>query len=82
MVIEAGVHVAQALHALLGRHRDRHEAAEETALHAQPVLAACLIVGVQDLVGDPGHPVSIQPADVCLRGGGAGGHREGVMGRE
>lgn len=46
--------MTQSLHAVLGGERDRHEAAEETPLHTEPVLPAVLVVGMKDLVGDPG----------------------------
>ena len=59
--------MTQPLHAVLRGERERHETAEEAALHAQPVLSTVLVVGVEDLVGDPGHSVCVQSTDTHFR---------------
>ena len=66
MVIKAAVDVACPLHAILHGQCDGDETAEEAALHTQPVFTAVLVVGVQDLVGDPCHAVCVEVADSCL----------------
>lgn len=65
-VIQSGVYVAHTLHPILGRHGDRYQATEETDLHTHSVFTAVLVVGVQDLIRYPCHPIGIQAANVSL----------------
>ena len=66
MVIEAAVYVAGPMHAVVHWQCDWNEAAEQAAFHAQSVFTAVLVVGVQDLVGDPRHAVCVKVADSCF----------------
>ena len=66
VVIQTGEEMAEPQHAFLRGEGDWHQATEKTALHAETVLSAVLVVGVQDLVWNPGHPVRVQSADARL----------------
>lgn len=65
-VIKSGVDVAHSLHPILGRHGDWYQTTEEADLDTQAVFTAVLVVGVQYLIGNPGHPIGIEAADVSL----------------
>lgn len=66
-VVQSGVDMGHTLHPILGRHGDWYQTTEEADLDTQSVFTAVLVVGVQDLIGYPGHPISIQSADISLR---------------